>query len=255
MRDALRMTFGTLTALPVPAPTRIDRRVAGRAMVLAPLPGILLAAGWVVIGLAGILLGRSGLPALVTGGLSVAYLALATRGLHLDGLADTCDGLSASYDRERALAVMKTGDVGPSGAAAIALVVLVQAACFGELAQHGWWGLVAGGVAVVLSRQLVAWACNPLVPAARSTGLGAAVAGTVPVPAAAAGWGLCVAVSALGLGIPPAVAIGVVPAVVVTALLRRVTTRLGGMSGDMLGALVEVGLTAGLVAAVVVAPG
>ena len=59
------------------------------------------------------------LPTLVTGVLAVAVLALGSRALHLDGLSDTVDGLTASYDRERSLAVMRTGTSGPAGTAAL----------------------------------------------------------------------------------------------------------------------------------------
>src|SRR5205085_6995031 len=106
--------------------------------------------------------------------------ALASRGLHLDGLADTADGLASSYDRERALAVMRRGDVGPAGAATLGLVLLVQVAALADLVSPGGWSAaVVPAVAVVLSRCVLALVCARGVPAARPEGLGATVASSV----------------------------------------------------------------------------
>ena len=96
----LRLAVGTLTMIPVghiPPPTR---RVGAWSMALAPVAALPLG----VLVAATCLLGRwLALPALVTASLSIGALALATRALHLDGLADTADGIGAGWDRERAL--------------------------------------------------------------------------------------------------------------------------------------------------------
>ena len=116
---------------------------------------------------------------------ALAVLVLATRAMHLDGLADTADGLSAGYDRERALEVMRRGDIGPSGVAAVTLVLLVDVAALASLLPSLRGGVLAA-VALLSSRQLLAWACARGVPSARADGLGATVAGTVTPPLSAA---------------------------------------------------------------------
>lgn len=243
VRDPARLALGTLTAVPVPAPDRIDRRVAGHAMLLAPVVGAglgVLAAGtgWAAL--------RVGLSPFVSAVLVLGVLALATRGLHLDGLADTADGLAASYDRQRALDVMRRGDAGPAGVATLALVLLLQAAATAELlAADRPFVLIA---AYALSRAALTLACLRGIPCARPDGLGATVAGSV-------GRGRGVVVLALtGLAtVPYAGATCLVVLAVVVLLLRRTTTRLGGITGDVLGACVEAGLAAALVALTVLA--
>lgn len=245
LADGLLLALGTLTALRVPPPARVDRAVAGAAMVLAPVAALVPASAGAAVVAAGTALRG---PALLVGALAVAALALATRGLHLDGLADTADGLGSGYDRERALTVMRTGDVGPLGAATLVLVLLGQAAAVSALGSQTWWrAALVVAVAVVGSRSVLAIACAAGVPPARPDGLGAAVAGSVPRPAAAtavvlvavAGCGaLAVAGLAWWLGLVTVALAGAVTAVVVA----RAASRFGGITGDVLGAVVELSL-------------
>lgn len=239
------MALGTLTALPVPAPGTIDRRVAGAAMVLAPVAAVVpavLAGAVVWVG------GLAGVPALVAAALAVGAVALATRGLHLDGLSDTADGLGASYDRERALEIMRRGDAGPTGVAALLLVVLVQTAALAGAVAQGH-GVVAAALGVVAGRAVLPLCCVRGVPPARPEGLGAAVAGAVPVPVAVVVGGAVAGLAALAPGLPwwqgpVAVLAGYAAAGV---LLWRCVRRLGGGTGDVLGACVEVATAAALV--------
>jgi adenosylcobinamide-GDP ribazoletransferase len=248
--DPLRLAVGTLTAVPVRPPSRLDAATAGRAMALGPVAALPLALLVAAVCWVGSLVGA---PPLVTAGLSLAALALGSRGLHLDGLADTADGLAASYDRDRALAVMRTGDVGPVGAATLVLVLLVQAASVQALvARGGWAAAVTPAVAVVLSRSMLVLVCARGVPAARPEGLGAAVAGsvgrgragTVLVAAAAAG---ALALAATGARWWAAPAALLVASCTCAVLLARCVRRLGGVTGDVMGACVETALTAALV--------
>ncbi|PXY24121.1 adenosylcobinamide-GDP ribazoletransferase [Prauserella flavalba] len=247
------MALGTLTALPVPAPRRIDRRVAGTAMLLAPVAAVPLAA----LALGMVLLGDlAGLPPLVTAGLAVGAVALGTRGLHLDGLADTADGLGVaaktrlspgSDGRERALEVMRGGDSGPAGIATLVLVLVVQCAALGGAVAEGH-GPAAAVVAVFASRAALSLCCARGVPSARPGGLGDAVAGTTPISLTCLCFLVVAGVSALALGLPwwqgPASVLA--GFVVAGALLARCVRRLGGITGDVLGACVEASATATL---------
>ena len=235
------MSVGTLTALPTAPPTRVDRRVARAAMLFAPIAVLPLALIVAVIGWLGHL---AHLPEPVTAALAVGALALGTRGLHLDGLADTADGLAASYDRERALAVMRRGDTGPAGAAALVLVLLVQVSALAALLVTPS-GAVAAGVVVCLSRLALPALCARGIPAARPGGLGAAVAGSVGRGMGAAellaGSGLtCVVSQVAGNPWWTGIVVAAGTIAVVAALAIRCVHRFGGITGDVLGASVEV---------------
>jgi adenosylcobinamide-GDP ribazoletransferase len=233
--DGIRLAFTTLTVLPLRA-ARADRGTAAVAMSVAPVVGALL--GLVLAGIA-----MLPAPALVTGGLTVAAAALLTRGLHLDGLADTVDALGSYRRGADALAIMKKPDIGAFGAGAIALTLLVQA---GAVAAIGPWAVVA---AYAAGRLAVPVACRRGVPAARPDGLGALVAGTVRLPVVAVAAAIVVAGAVWAApGRPwqgPAAVVAALAAAVL--LVRHCVRRFGGLTGDVIGAAVEVATTTALV--------
>ncbi|MEO9325310.1 adenosylcobinamide-GDP ribazoletransferase [Nocardioides sp. C4-1] len=216
MRDAWRLSVGTLTAIRVDPPTAVTPATARGAMLLAPVAVLPLGVLVALVLWAG---DAADAPPLAVGLLAVAVVALGTRALHWDGVSDVADGLTASYDPERSLAVMKTGTSGPAGTLAVVLVVGLQAAAFAALLDDP---LVAGA-AVCLSRCALWIVCARPVPPARSGGLGGSFTRTVPVPAAVVG-GLLT---------------GVLPALVVLVLIARCVRRFGGVTGDVMGAAIE----------------
>lgn len=250
MGEAWRLAVGTLTALPVAPPRAVDRTTARAAMLLAPVAVVPLGALVVAVGFLGLLLE---LPPLATATMGVGVLAAGSRALHWDGLSDVADGLAASYEPERSLAVMKGGTSGPAGTVALVLALLLQVATLAALLPTVR-GAVLAGALVCGSRCALALACTRGIPAARADGLGVTFAGSVPVSATASSWTvLALVVGALGwwAGLawwqgPVAVAVA---AVVVLVLLRRARARFGGTTGDVYGAAVELSLTALLLVA------
>jgi adenosylcobinamide-GDP ribazoletransferase len=245
--QALRLCVGTLTVVRIRPPTRVDGAIAGAAMALAPLVALVPATAVAVVCATGTALTA---PPLLTAVGAVAVLALMSRGLHLDGLADTADGLASGHDRDRALAVMRTGDVGPVGAATLCLALLAQVVAVASMVEDA--RLVSAllpGLAVVVSRGMLPIACAAGVPAARGDGLGAAVAGSVGrvtavlVPLLLAAPAAVVAVLAgLAWWTGP---VAVVASLAATAaVVARCVQRLGGVTGDVLGAVVELSLVA-----------
>ena len=173
----------------------------------------------------------------------VVVVDLAVTGmLHVDGLADSADGLLPHADRDRRLAIMRAPDVGAFGVAivGIALIALVAALASQPVSVLLVIGLWMAG------RSLVA-AVPALVPYAREQGI------ATPLLDGAPRWPLvCVpiaaAIAALETGArgATAVVVGVAAGIGVLALARR---RLGGFTGDVLGATIVVVETIGLLVA------
>ena len=275
----LRLAVSLLTVVPA-GRVQVDRTTAGAAMLLAPLVGLALAipAGAVLA------LGTTAASPLVGAVLATALLALLTRGLHLDGLADTADGLGSGRPADQALEVMRRGDVGPFGVVTLVCALLLQVAALASVAEtRGTAPAVAAlAAALVVSRAALPLACRDGTPAARPGGLGALVVGAVPralalsvvlgavvvagqLGALAAGVdgptvdetsGQASAVlravdppepaSTAGLRLAGAALAGAAAAELV---VRRARARLGGVTGDVLGATVEVTATVVLVVA------
>jgi adenosylcobinamide-GDP ribazoletransferase len=263
--NGLRLSVTLLTVIPLrgavpgrsPAPGP-NRATAAAAMAWAPAVGLLLG----VVAAAVLLTVDHPLGAgpLTGAGLAVAALALLSRGLHLDGLADLADGLGSGKPGPAALDIMRRSDIGPFGVATLVLTLLIQVAALSqaESAGHGR-GPAALIAAAITGRLALTWACRRGVVAARPDGLGALVAGTVsPVMAALATLATLAAAAAavtisatvvgepLGWTLPLAVMAGLAAAFV---LQRRAVGRLGGITGDVLGALAEVATTVTLVVA------
>jgi adenosylcobinamide-GDP ribazoletransferase len=246
---ALWTALGLFTVFPVRSAPEIGRDEASRAVLWLPVVGALLAVPAAAVLLAVEAGGHATPRLLLAAALAVGVLAVLTGGLHLDGLADTADGLGSRRPRDQALAIMRRSDVGPFGVVALVLVVVVQITALATIAP-GWRSAAALALAVVTGRVAVVLATGPGSPAARPDGFGALVAGATSAPArAGAGVALIAVVAgaaALGRGWPAAVR-GVAAAVaglLAAGLLRRAAKRrLGGMTGDVFGALIEVGTT------------
>jgi adenosylcobinamide-GDP ribazoletransferase len=246
----VRLAVGTLTAFPVKAPLSVERPAARVAMIVAPVAVLPAAVISGLIGQAAVVLS---LPPLVISVLVLGCFALGSRGLHLDGLADTADGLTASYDRERALEIMRRGNTGPAGAATLVLVLITQTAALESVLARPA-GVLTGVVLLCLARCSLLIGCAAGVPAARPAGLGALVAGVVPRAVGVIG-GVSAAAAASGVMVLSdrpwwrgALCV-LVAAAVVAALVWRCRKRFGGITGDVLGAGIEVAAAALLVAA------
>lgn len=255
MLDAVRLALTWMTVLPLGGSGSPDARAAGRAMTALPAVGLVCGLAATGVAHAAHALGAG---ATLSGVAGVAAVLALTRGMHVDALADTADGLGSYAPPARALEIMRSGSVGPMGAAVLVVVLLAEVAALGALAAAGAWA--APVAAFVLSRCLPVVQLRRGVPASSPTGFGALVAGSqsrvsvaaVGLLAAAAGAALAVTVSTVASWWAPAagVVVGLAAYATAAGFARHAARRLGGISGDVLGATVEAGTAATLVAAV-----
>lgn len=242
----LRLAFSWLTVLPVRTP-RVDAATARSAIGMAPLVGLPLS--FAALGFLAVL-HAFGMPGLLAGLLAAGLLAGLTRGMHLDGLADTADGLGCYGPPDRALAVMREGGAGPFAVVTLIIVVGAQAISLGGLVPSGHWAVVV--VAMVAGRAAFAICCQHGIPAARPDGMGALVAGSQP-PGVVLAWWLPLGAAA-GLAMwehwwQGILAVALAGGAVVL-LARHARKRFGGITGDVLGAACEIASTVVLVVCV-----
>ncbi len=223
-----------LTRVPIPGGATADAADLARATMLFPVVGA--AVGAVLAG-AGQLAVHV-LPPVVAAVLVVGLSALLTGALHLDGLADTVDGLGGGRTPEDALRIMRDHAIGAYGAVALALLLALKIAALAEL-----FAVRGAAAPLVAAAALGRWTALPLafaLPYARvEGGLGSAVAGRVSAAslvvgtARAVGGTLAVAGPRVGAAYAAA---GAAVAMTMGAVYRR---RLGGVTGDTLGATTE----------------
>ena len=260
-----RVALSLFTVIPAGVPGAIRRDAAARALPRLPAVGALvavIAAGAMLAVQAG---GQAEGRRLLAATLAVAVLGLLTGGLHLDGLADTADGLGSHRPRREALAIMRRPDIGPMGVAALLLVLLVQITALAAIPPGGL-SAAALILAAVTGRVAVVLGTGPGSPSARPGGFGALITDTTTARVRVGTVAALLAAVALGaflLGaVPPAVitlggatSAGTISSLPVAAralvatltgllaadLLRRTARRrLGGMTGDVFGAVIEV---------------
>jgi adenosylcobinamide-GDP ribazoletransferase len=260
---AWRTALSLFTVFPVSAGASLGEGEAARAVLWLPGVGLLLGlcGGCVIAATGAVGGGDRGLRRLLGAVLAIALLALLTGGLHLDGLADTADGLGSRRPARAALDIMRRSDVGPMGVAALILVLLIQAAALAALPDPAAAGL-ALVLAAVTGRVCVVLATGS--PPARPGGFGALVAGrttargrlliTLALPC-------CVILAGMGLaGAGPdgwALVLrgltGAAAGLAAGSGVRFVAVRrLGGVTGDVFGAIVEISTAAVLVACALV---
>ncbi len=248
LQDEVRFAVGTFTRLTVPPPETLGRPTAARGLALGPIVG---AAVGLLSGLPLLMGGADLLARLLSATLVVALAAWLTRALHWDGLADLADGLGSGRSSAGALEVMRRSDIGPFGVLTLGFTAAVQVLCLAQLAS-GAPAMAGWIVAVAAGRMAVAVGAGPWVPPARAEGLGAAVIGAVTTRMIGVALVLTLVVGGVEaasgylswpvalLGAPvAALAVGV-------GLTLLVGRRLGGSTGDVLGATAELATTAAL---------
>lgn len=226
-----------LSILPMPGSARLFRTDETEpALVIGsvyfPLVGLLIAAIATILPF----VIRAYLSPLILAALLVVLLIWLTGGLHLDGLMDTCDGVFGGTRRERKLEIMRDSRVGSFGVLGGGSILLLK---FAVLASLNWHQIV---IALLLILPVARWSMVLaifLFPSARPSGLGSAVRQTVTLPRVllAAAWSLGIV---LVIGQLVGVITWLLASLVATSIGLWITRQLGGLTGDVYGAIAEV---------------
>jgi adenosylcobinamide-GDP ribazoletransferase len=226
---SLRIALGLMTTLPVGLPDAWSPGDGGRASIWYPFVGLGIGAITWLSWKAAISVFPSGVAGVLT---LIVWVAL-TGGLHLDGLADCCDGLLASRSIERRMEIMKDPHTGAFGVIGLVLVLMLKAAGLASL-------LPGSGLGILLAMSLARWCILPagLLPQARPSGMGADFA--LGFRRSFIFWGALIPLAiALLLGMRGLLSLlaGLGAAASVLWLAK---SRIGGVTGDVFGMMVEI---------------
>ncbi len=234
--SALRLAIQFLTAIPVAGEAELDKTTMGLSLLYYPVVGVLV--GTLLVGLA--LVGQWMFSPLLAAVVVVTAWVLVTGALHIDGLADCADAWVGGFgSRERTLELMKDPTSGPVAIAVVVMLLLLKVTLVVELLAQGLVNVWVFGllVAPFLGR-LSVLALFLTTPYVRKLGLGEILAVYFPRRCGLVFCGVYVASMLLIEFHPGLIVIGSV-ALTIAFLRRLMLSRLGGCTGDTLGATVE----------------
>jgi adenosylcobinamide-GDP ribazoletransferase len=231
----IKTSVAFMTRLPIPRDAATSGDDLARASWAFPIAGL-------VIGLIGaltyVVAYKFGLRPWPSAALSLAATIVATGCLHEDGLADTADGFGGGATRERKLEIMRDSRIGTYGVCALTLSILIRAGVLASLADPRTvaFALIAahGAARAILPPFMV------LLPSARSDGLSHAAGQPAQDRVLIAG-ALGILILTIVLGLLPGLIALVLLAAAIAAMAWLSSVQIGGQTGDVLGALEQVG--------------
>lgn len=238
--NELRLAFGFLTTIPVGSGGSMRPGDLGRAAAWFPAAGLVIGAALAAVRL----LFTQVFPDPLGAALVVAVWIWLTGGLHLDGLADCGDGLLSAAPPERRLEIMRDPRLGTFGGMALAMHLLLKIAAVSAIAPASLplsltWPVSGGWLAFLLAPVLARWLILLAArqPMARPGGLGVAFA--AGVSARSYLLSAVIPVVLLAAGGLRALAAGVLALLAAFGVIRLARARLGGLTGEVLGLMVE----------------
>lgn len=229
----IRLALGFLTVIPVQEIGEYMPGDLGRAAGWFPWIGAMI--GFFV---AGVYYGLSQLfPPVLAAAISTAAWIVITGGLHLDGLADSCDGLLNASNKQRRLEIMKDPRLGTFGGIGLILMILLKFVCLYSLPVNSLWFVLP--LAAGLGRWLLLWAGKQ--PLARANGMGVDFASGLNRKVFISGGMAIILLSAMAGYMAGWRGLASIAIIHLTAWLifKAAKSRLGGMTGDIFGLLVE----------------
>ena len=221
--------IGLLSRLPV----HTDNNRGAASAWAFPLVGLIIgsisaATGWVLL--------AAGLPASLTAGLTLAFMIITTGAMHEDGLADAVDGLWGGWDKTRRLEIMKDSHIGTYGVIALIFSLILRWVALTAITEAGLLSITLIAIATLSRAPMVAMMA--LMPNARGSGLSASV-GRVGTRTAvlALGIGISVTIMLLGWSSIKALIVTLVASIFCAQIAIR---KIGGQTGDILGATQQI---------------
>lgn len=239
---SLILAFQLLTRLPIRARIDADMKMYAKAQMFYPLCGFVVGLVSLLAWWLGTLLAKGYTVAAL---LSALAMAITTGALHLDGLSDSADGLLSSRKPERMLEIMKDSHMGVMGAMALVFDIAARIIFVSQMEELAWIALLVAPCAAKTAVSAAAWSS----PYARKEGLGQSV--TEHTKLSGVILNLCVALACVAAvaasfelwrynGALLCMALPLLAGLAGIALARLVTKRLGGITGDILGAVNEI---------------
>jgi adenosylcobinamide-GDP ribazoletransferase len=226
-----------LTIIPFKIKGKVDDNDLGRSLIYFPIAGLLIG-----LFLAGIAYFSAPIPPLVTSALILIAWVVITGGIHLDGFADTCDGFYGNRPKEDILRIMRDSRVGTMGAVGVALILLFKFAILSSIRPEDLWKVLI--IAVVFARWSQTFACATS-KYARGEGkakyfIEYAKKGDIFIGAV-----FTLLLNWFLIGIR-GVILFVIMLAVVSVFIRYAKKKIGGMTGDTVGAANEIAEAASL---------
>lgn len=234
MWKEFRIAVSFLTRLPLPYKGEWDEKSFSRSSIFYPLVGAIVGA---LVGIVAWLLRMTDLIPVAAVCALITSIAI-SGGIHLDGFMDMCDGIFASRGRERALEIMKDSRVGSFSVLGVIMLLLLKFVLYDALIPEAWFFVAFVG-AFIFSRFMMI-CCILCFPSARAEGLGVTVKRYVSKPALAWGIGLILVVFALS-GFYPILIAFCLAFLVILGLAAQINRFLHGLTGDIYGAMTELG--------------
>lgn len=231
MIKGLILQIKFLTRLPLPFGVEFDKDLFARSIFLSPLVGLIIGSASALILLPFV---KSDL---FHGGIILALTAeiILTGGLHLDGLADTFDGIFSNRSGKEILEIMKDPRVGTNGALGLIILILLKVAFMISLDREHLVSCIL--IMPAVSRMNILWSAGTSTYAGKN-GMGKSIIESAGYREIAAATFLTLVPGSLllGLSIVPAI---IFPALFAVLFTRYVSGKIGGITGDILGAVVE----------------
>ena len=217
-----------LTIIPISRGVEVTPESLGKSMAFFPSVGVVL--GGLLVGL-DYGFSRTFPPAITSALLLTSYIAM-YGGFHLDGLADTVDGLAGGKDKEHILKIMKDSNIGAIGVVALVLLLLLKYTAINSLPDGARWeGLL---IMPVIGRWIQVWMTYNS-KYARESGLGRPFVEYVTVRELVVATIITTVVSWFTLGVKGLLAV-ITIALIGLILKRLFDKKIGGITGDVLGA-------------------